>query len=454
MGRHPPLSNMDSESSFYLAGLQEIGWLEMLHVCPIPHVLLDGRQIIFINQAAIVLLDGPNTEFFVGRDIIEFIHPLDQERILYRVSALSTENPQNTPTLIRLRSAKGITRTVVSSSSLLQVKGLQLHMASSIDVTQVLQMDESLRSSEENFQRLFENMHDVFYRTNERQELVLVGPGVTRMLGYTVEEVLGTSAASYYVDPLDRQAFLEAIRKQGEILDYPARLRHKDGHAVHVAITSTAMLGARGELLGVEGIFRDISAEVEAKAALTRLATHDELTDTLNRRAFLEQATKQVRHLRRYPEDCLLVIVDLDHFKGVNDRHGHLAGDKVLTRTAEVIKDALRDTDIFGRLGGDEFAVVFRNCCPAEGNDILARIIGKVRATQLSLSRQERVTLSVSMGVTPLLAEDNPLALALARADRALYLAKSEGRGCFAFAPPEGEAFLPLHSQSSDLAVP
>ena len=431
--------------SAYISGLEDAGWLEMLQICPTPHVLLVGRQIIFINQAAITLLDGPNSNFFMDKDIAEFIHPLDQERILFRVSALTENNTQNTPTMIRLRTATGLSRTVISASSMVLVNGLRINMASSVDVTNVLKMDESLKASEENFQRLFENMHDVFYRTNEQQQLVLVGPGVTRMLGYTVEEVLSRPAAEYYLQPEERKLVLETIQKHGEIQDFPARLRHKDGHAVHVAITSKAMLGAHGELLGVEGIFRDITEEVKAKNDLLRLATIDELTNTLSRRAFLEQAGKLVRHLHRYPEECLLVIVDLDHFKAINDQHGHLAGDKVLKTNADVIKGTLRSSDLFGRLGGDEFAIVFRKCCKEDGYDILGRILTQIHATTVAMPQQKRVSLSVSLGATPLLGEDTPIALALARADRALYLAKSQGRGCFAYAPKDGEPFLPFH---------
>ena len=425
--------------------LRNVEWLEMFQICPTPQVLLNGRTILLVNEAAIMLLEGPDTEFFTGKDIVEFIHPLDQKRILYRVSALSEDNPRNTPTLIRLRTVRGNTRTILSSSALLVVNHHRINMASGTEVTDILQMDAALKASEENFRRLFENMHDVFYRSNERQEIVLIGPGVTRMLGYRTEEVLGKPAVDYYVRPEERREILETIRQHGEIRDYLTRLRHKDGHAVHVAITSKAILGAKGELLGVEGIFRDVTAEVEAKAALTRLATWDELTDTLNRRAFLEQASKHIKQLRRYPEESLLVIVDLDHFKAVNDRYGHLAGDKVLKTTADIIRNALRNTDLFGRLGGDEFAIVFRKCCPEEGYDILGRILSQIRSTEVTMPRQERVLLSISLGATPLLAEDNPIALALARADRALYLAKERGRGCCALTPVSGEPFLPDH---------
>ena len=430
----------------YISGLHGAGWLDMLQICPTAYVLLDERRIVFANQAVVTLLDGPDSDYFSNRDIIEFIHPLDQERILFRISALTEGHTQNAPTMIRLRTATGRSKTVLSASSMILMNGVRINMASSIDITYVMKMDESLKASEENFQRLFENMHDVFYRTNEQQQLVLVGPGVTRMLGYAVDEVLGKPAAEYYVQPEDRKIVLETILKRGEIQDFPVRLRHKDGHAIHVAITSKAMLGAHGELLGVEGIFRDITEEVNAKNELLRLATIDELTNTQNRRAFLEQAGKLVRHLRRYPEECLLAIVDLDHFKAVNDRYGHLAGDKVLKTTAHIINEALRGTDLFGRLGGDEFAIVFRNCCKEEGYDILSRLLTQIRATSVEMQKRERVFLSVSLGATGLRAEDTPIALALARADRALYLAKAEGRGCFFYAPGDGtEPFNPLH---------
>ncbi|MBU2763073.1 diguanylate cyclase [Acidithiobacillus caldus] len=434
-----------SEGSDYISALMNLGGLDVLRICPSPHVILNKRRIIFLNTAAMALLDGSEAEEFLHKDIIEFVHPLDQELVLYRFSALTESHPQNAPTLIRLRTRTGAIRAVVVSSATTRVNGLRIDLASGTEVTELLKMDAALKASEENFQRLFENMHDVFYRTNERQELVMVGPGSMRMLGYTVEEVLGRPAADFYLVPEERSLVVEAIQKHGEIRDHPARLRHKDGRVVHVAITSRALKGAGGELLGVEGIFRDVTAEVEAKAALTRLATWDDLTDTLNRRAFLEQTGKYIRHLRRYPEESLLVIVDLDHFKAVNDRFGHLAGDKVLRTTAEIIRDVLRSTDLFGRLGGDEFAIVFRKCCPEEGYDILGRILSRICGTEVALSGREHVCLSVSLGATPLLAEDQPTALALARADRALYWAKAQGRGRCAFAPIDGEPFLPSY---------
>ncbi|WP_156103957.1 GGDEF domain-containing protein, partial [Acidithiobacillus ferrivorans] len=160
-------------------------------------------------------------------------------------------------------------------------------------------------------------------------------------------------------------------------------------------------------------------------------------------------ANQLTKLISRHPEDCLLVVVDLDYFKEINDRHGHLSGDKILKTIVSLIKESLREADIFGRLGGDEFSIIFRNCTLSEGCDICRRTIKKIKDTKVSMPSKEKVSLSVSLGVTPLTAEDNPFVQALARADRALYLAKTKGRGCFAVSPLDGgEPFLPLHSES------
>ncbi|SMH66052.1 conserved protein of unknown function [Acidithiobacillus ferrivorans] len=428
--------------------LMDGGWMDVLQQHPTPQVITKNRKIIFINSAAVNLFDGINIESFMGKDIIELIHPLDQERIFLRINALTKQNSQNAPTKIRINTVTNKIKYIISSSALVQVREESIVIATGVDVTKLHKMEKSLKESEDSFKRLFENTHDVFYRTNGQQELMLVGPGAQRLLGYTAKEVIGKPASDYYAHPEERQAVVDAIIKYGEIKDFPAQLRHKRGYVVDVAITSKVILGIQGEILGIEGFFRDTTEEVNYRKQLIKLASTDELTEVLNRRSFFEGANQLIKLVNRYSENCLLVVVDLDYFKEINDRHGHLSGDNILKTIVSLIKESLREADIFGRLGGDEFSIIFRNCTLSEGYEICSRTIKKIKDTKVPMPNKEKVSLSVSLGVTPLTAEDNPFVLALARADRALYLAKTKGRGCFAVSPLDGgEPFLPLHSE-------
>ncbi len=418
--------------------IQQAGWKTIVDLSPVPHVLTYKRKLFYSNPAAVSLFDGDSPDCLDGMDIMELIHPLDQERILLRLSALAPDHDSNRPVKIRIRTLKSGIKSIISTSSLFLVDGEPIIMATGVDVTKISRMNRALQESEENFQRLFENMVDVFYRTNERQELVLIGPGVKKMMGYDSREILGTPAHDYYFDPESRQAMLLEIKEHGEVKNFEVQLKHKAGHPVDVSISSRAILGGHGELLGVEGVFRDISQEVAARKLLTKLASVDELTQVPNRRSFLEHASKLVRTIKRYPENVLLVLADFDHFKKINDLHGHLAGDMVLKSATRVLRESLRESDLLGRLGGDEFAILFRKCSHTEGCEILCRLLEQCRISKIRLSQDITVDFSLSFGITYVTADDYPFSSAMARADQALYLAKAEGRSCFRFFLAEG----------------
>ncbi|OCB03379.1 hypothetical protein BBC27_00690 [Acidithiobacillus ferrivorans] len=145
--------------------LMDGGWMDVLQQHPTPQVITKNRKIIFINSAAVNLFDGINIESFMGKDIIELIHPLDQERIFLRINALTKQNSQNAPTKIRINTVANKIKYIISSSALVQIREESIVIATGVDVTKLHKMEKSLKESEDSFKRLFENMHDVFYRT-------------------------------------------------------------------------------------------------------------------------------------------------------------------------------------------------------------------------------------------------------------------------------------------------
>jgi diguanylate cyclase (GGDEF)-like protein len=158
---------------------------------------------------------------------------------------------------------------------------------------------------------------------------------------------------------------------------------------------------------------------------LILLATLDPLTGAPNRRAFLERCESECNRAKRFGGSSSLVMLDIDHFKQVNDTHGHGAGDEVLKNVARILRDTLRKTDAFGRLGGEEFAFLL------VGTDLggAARVAELVRARieQTSVRRgRQTIGVTVSLGVTLLLPD--ALDRALHVADALMYQAKQAGR--------------------------
>ena len=171
---------------------------------------------------------------------------------------------------------------------------------------------------------------------------------------------------------------------------------------------------------------------------LYRLATTDELTGLANRRHFLLRLVDEVARAARYPQPTSVALLDLDHFKLINDTYGHGGGDAVLQVTAALCRDVLRDVDTIGRIGGEEFAVLM------PGTDIAGALIVCERL-RLAVEQARVETLtgivrpSVSIGVAER-RPDEDSALLLLRADTALYRAKQNGRNRIESAEPPAAA--------------
>jgi diguanylate cyclase (GGDEF)-like protein len=162
---------------------------------------------------------------------------------------------------------------------------------------------------------------------------------------------------------------------------------------------------------------------------LMTVASTDSLTSLLNRRAFTELVDgylKRVEESERQPRGALLVI-DVDHFKLVNDRFGHESGDEALKLIAQTIRESVRDTDLVGRIGGEEFCVVAPNTPLANALQLGERIVREVRAGRYG-EEDNRFPVTLSVGVATRDPGDTDLEAFLTRADKALYAAKSGGR--------------------------
>ncbi|KIM00659.1 GAF domain/sensory box/EAL domain protein [Paramagnetospirillum magnetotacticum MS-1] len=164
----------------------------------------------------------------------------------------------------------------------------------------------------------------------------------------------------------------------------------------------------------------------DADRSLLRMATTDELTGIANRAHFLDLAEDRRRLCLRSGQPITVMMMDLDHFKQVNDVFGHAVGDEVLRRVGAVLRDHLRDVDVYGRLGGEEFAVVLPGTSPEAALPVAERLRAALAETVVATdSGQARIT--VSLGLADL-AGDRRLEQAMSEADQHLYRAKAQGR--------------------------
>ncbi|OUL74979.1 sensor domain-containing diguanylate cyclase [Paraburkholderia hospita] len=175
-----------------------------------------------------------------------------------------------------------------------------------------------------------------------------------------------------------------------------------------------------------------------ANTLLSAEARHDALTGALSRRYFLDLLRHEIDRARATGEPLCMAIADLDHFKQINDRFGHAAGDRALEHFVDTCRAELRGSDAIGRLGGEEFGILLPSTQLGTGLEVVERLRVRLKATP-SAKLPQSVGLSVSIGITELSAEDLPERI-ISRADQALYAAKQGGRDRSEAVPPDDTA--------------
>ena len=173
-------------------------------------------------------------------------------------------------------------------------------------------------------------------------------------------------------------------------------------------------------------VLADLARLVVDELELRRLAATDSLTGLLTPRSFTAEATRNLERARRDQQTLSVIMLDIDHFKAVNDRHGHAAGDHVIRAVASAASDELRASDLLGRLGGEEFAFVLPECDIVQAAALAERL--RLAVARRSIESHPGIGFTASFGVTELADADSCLSDLLARADAALYRAKECGR--------------------------
>ncbi len=263
----------------------------------------------------------------------------------------------------------------------------------------------------------------------ELQDPVVVMDGKGRVVdaNRAAEHVLGLRA--YGDVPVSLGTLWARTRQESET---SSRIRLRTSveaggaeRSFEVTVTSLDRRGAPGRSALV---LRDVTPLLEAHAKLEKLANTDELTGLANRRHFMEALQREIDRAQRYDRPLSLVLLDLDHFKGVNDTHGHAAGDDVLRETAAILRGVCRDVDEAARIGGEELALLLPETNAAGARVMAERVRRKLEQTDLRSPDGTTYHVTASLGVAALgLHADSPDRL-LQASDEALYQAKHAGR--------------------------
>jgi len=290
-----------------------------------------------------------------------------------------------------------------------------------------------LAASESRYRAIFDSAAEGIMLTDAALRIVQVNPAFSEITGYAAEEVLGRTPSmlgSGRHDPAffgDLLATLVATgRWQGEVWN-----RRKDGD-LYVQWMSAVRIGEADAPEGFVATMTDITSRKQSEERLRFRANHDALTGLPNRRLFEDRLQSAIASALRHGERFALMLVDLDRFKGVNDRFGHLAGDALLVEVGRRLQLCVRASDTVARLGGDEFAVILGE---VGGREDAAEVAGRICASMAEpFELGEGVAqVGASVGVALGPQDDADAEELQRRADAALYSVKHGGRGSFLF---------------------
>jgi diguanylate cyclase (GGDEF)-like protein/PAS domain S-box-containing protein len=387
-------------------------------------IIQENSAIKFVNNQMAQMLGYQPAEL-IGRQFTDFVQTENIEELMNRYQQRFAGKAVPSVYELKLLKKNGEQIDVEINAGMIQYEGKPADLVFVREVTERKRAEEALEASERRYRELVEDASDVVYTTDPDGHFTYVNRPAEKLTGYSKDALLGMHfnevvspewrdrVESFYQQQRDNQV-------RNSSLEFPILTRKGKEKWIEQKVT---MIIERDQLTEVQSIVRDITERKKAGEALREMATIDPLTSLYNRRRFSEFLAHEIDRNKRYQTDLSVIMFDIDHFKNINDTHGHEEGDKVLKSFGARMKDIIRESDIIARWGGEEFMVLAVNS-DVKNAQIVAE---KIRADIESQHFAGAAKFTVSAGVSQIEPDDDAADL-IDRADKALYHAKSNGR--------------------------
>ncbi len=366
------------------------------------------------------------------------VHPDDLATVQTAMQAHFDQKIDHYAVEHRIRCKDGSYKWISSRGKVIMrdAQGQALRMVgTSSDITVMRTLSEQLQHSVDLITSLTNEVPGLVYQyrlpPNGNGQFSYASEGMDDMYELTVAQAMGNAALIHQIiHPDDLQDYLISLDTSAEMLtpwhlEYrvvlPKQgLRWRQGDAQPRKLEDGSILW--------HGFITDITERKRIEIELQEFATIDYLTQLPNRRYFMTRMGEELARLQRIKGSCAAVLMcDIDHFKKINDRHGHAVGDLVLKHFAVILRKALRKHDTVGRVGGEEFAIVLANAGITEAEVFSRRVHEQLKAMPLMVG-DIAISITVSIGITCMRTEDAAADMSLSRSDMALYRAKKKGR--------------------------
>lgn len=308
------------------------------------------------------------------------------------------------------------------------------------NVTERKLSTQALQQAERSFRSIFENATEGIFQTSPDGRYLNVNPALAAIYGFSSGAELiasiGDIQHQIYTDPSRRAEFMRLMRETGVVTNFVSEIRRKDGDDIWISENARAVQDEAGNLLFYEGTVEDVTETKLNQEKLEHLANHDPVTGLPNRLLMNDRLRQMMLSAQRSKSIVAVALVDLDHFKLINDTFGHNRGDQLLQTMSHRMLACVREADTVGRLGGDEFVLLLSGAGRGEAmSQVVQRVLQTIARPSQIEGRELSVSCSVGVSIFP--RDGRDVQTLLKNADTAMYKAKELGRNNFQFYSPE-----------------
>jgi diguanylate cyclase (GGDEF)-like protein/PAS domain S-box-containing protein len=401
--------------------------------------------IVLVNREGIITYENPAVERYlglkaeerIGVSVFERIHPNDLKFATDAFNTLSKDINASDPHFeIRLRHMNGSWHTFeLVGSKLIQNNLVETVIVNLRDITERKQAEESLRQNEEKYRTILENIQEVYFEVDLAGNFTFFNDSLCRMTECSREELLGANYTQFSDKENSKNVFLafNKVYNTGESTEgFDWRITRKDGTKRYIETSVSLKKDFSGNPIGFNGIIRDITERKEIHQQLNYMATHDALTGLPNRALFMDRLQIALAQSKRNRNKLAVMMLDLDHFKDINDTLGHMVGDKLLKEVGYRLTGILRQNDTVARLGGDEFVVLLSDLEKTEYAAGVAKVILKSFQKPFMFT-DNKISSNASIGIAVYPDDCEDMESLLKKSDMAMYSVKTQGRNGYKF---------------------
>ena len=363
------------------------------------------------------------------------VHPEDYKKVALHIRAILEER-ETKPIEYRIYWPDGSLHYVQTSARVTRDLGGRVIglVGTAIDVTESRQLTATLARQHELLSVTLRSIADAVITTDENGRIAWLNPVAERMTGWTVSDATGLALEDVFqiVHDETRAPADNPVKRCLALGDIVGVANHtvliaRNGAEFGIEDSAAPIRNDNGEVLGAVLVFRDVTEQRRLTDEMSFRATHDTLTGLINRPEFETQLARHLQSAKNEVDEHVLLFLDLDQFKLVNDACGHAMGDELLQQVAKLLGEAVRSRDVLARLGGDEFGILLEHCTADKAMRVAQNICDRMEHFRF-VHDERRFRIGASIGLVPIDSRWSSAEAILQAADTSCYADKEAGR--------------------------